>query len=607
MRSVFRAWVVLGSMCLSAGVALAADAESARPRMAMGLIVKLKDSTAQAPSVVRLQAASLPTESAARVRTRLAAATQRQRVGYLVQKPTAFAANVIHDGHPVSLDEAEARASKLRADPDVEWVVVNEMLRPASTVTGQTVVANDPSYADQTWLQTRAAGRRGVADIPSAWQQLAGRTLTPVVVAVLDSGILAAPDLAGRVLPGYDFVSELEYARDGNGLDNDPSDPGDWLTTQEKDANPLIYENPCTAHNSNWHGLTVSYMLAAVTGNSVNGAGILAPLPGQVLLPVRVAGICGASVSDIVEGMLWAAGLNYNGSPALNPNPARVINLSFGGDGSCTDSSTAAWYYRQTIATLANKGVLVVASAGNGYDDDHTNGDDDNIGLAEPTRPANCSGVLAVTGLNQRGYKATYANLISSAHTGVAVASGDAFNSVLTDDGIESLVNRGTTGPTTPGLEAGYEMRALVGTSYAAPTAAGVAALMLAVAPGLSVSELLNALTTEVEPFLGGFGLPDCAAGSSSTRGSCQCTTQTCGSGMLDADRAVAWAVARAGTTPYPGSSSSTSYFTPDRLQPVAQASGGKSGGGAIDGWALLALAGAVLGLALIRFRADKR
>ena len=49
----------------------------------------------------------------------------------------------------------------------------------------------------------------------------------PVVVAVLDTGITAHPDLLGRVLPGYDFVSDVDYANDGDGRDADPSDPGD--------------------------------------------------------------------------------------------------------------------------------------------------------------------------------------------------------------------------------------------------------------------------------------------------------------------------------------------------------------------------------------------
>ena len=40
--------------------------------------------------------------------------------------------------------------------------------------------------------------------------------------------------MAGRSWPGYDFVSELEFARDGNGFDSDPTDPGNWLTAADR-------------------------------------------------------------------------------------------------------------------------------------------------------------------------------------------------------------------------------------------------------------------------------------------------------------------------------------------------------------------------------------
>lgn len=608
-------------LALAAGVALSgtAVAEPGKPRLAMGLIVKLKDGAAQ-PSVVRLQAASVSTDSGERVRARLAAAAQRQRVGYLVHRPTAFAAQVIHAGHPVHLADAEAEAARLRADPDVAWVVVNELVPPAS-VLGQAVVPDDPDYSYQTWLQPRAA-YPGVANIPGAWQRLAGRNLTPVVVAVLDSGILPAPDLSGRVLAGYDFVSDPEYARDGGGADADPTDPGDWLSAQDKAANPVLYPALCDAHDSSWHGLAVASMLAAATGNAQDGGGILASLPGAVLLPVRVAGVCGASVSDMIEGMLWAAGISYNGSPARNLHPARVINLSFGGDASCSDTQagTSAWLYRQTVAALANKGALVVASAGNG--------DVNRIGLAAPTRPANCEGVLAVTGLNQAGHKARYANLVDGrAHKGVAVASGDIdwINGAwqLVDDGILTQVNAGTT--EANGVYPMVNNR--FGTSFAAPTAAGVAALMLAADPSLSVPELLAALSTQVSAFPDAAAvgrqacnpgsssepaqcLPVCAAADVGARGSCVCTSETCGSGILDADAAVAWAVARAdanpGAQPFAGSEASADYFAPERVVSKAPSSGG-GGGGALDTLAVLALGVALALVAWLRFKDGRR
>ena len=56
-----------------------------------------------------------------------------------------------------------------------------------------------------------------------------------MIVAVLDTGVLYDhPDLGrgdrgGKLLPGFDFVSGIAQANDGDGRDADPSDPGDWV------------------------------------------------------------------------------------------------------------------------------------------------------------------------------------------------------------------------------------------------------------------------------------------------------------------------------------------------------------------------------------------
>lgn len=560
----------------------------------MGLIVKLKgqDAAVSGRSLVRLQAAAVTGNSEQELRLRLSAAAQRQRVSFLQRKATAFAAHVIHNGHPVPIELAEAEAARLRRDPDVEWVIVNEMIRPAS------VSLDDPGYDSQTWLQSRdlAAGRVAVANFPPAWSALANRALSPVVVAVLDSGILTAPDLDGRLLPGYDFVSEPTYSGDGDGVDPDPSDPG--LGT--------VLPNGCSKSEA-WHGLSVAAMLGATTGNALDGAGALAPLPGPVVLPVRVGGLCGAMVSDIIEGMLWAAGVDYHGAPARNLHPARVINLSYGGDGSCADLGNgvhdAAWLYRQTIATLKSQGVLLVASAGNG---------DASTGLGQwgATRPANCAGVLAVTGLNQSGYKASYANLMqvdSVQSFGLAVASGDVYrnaygDNVLTDPGVVTLTNTGVSSPSSY-----FELRAQVGTSMAAPMAAGVAALMLAADPSLTVDDLLWGLSRKSASFpsASSLGFQACVPGVGE-QGNCACSVDTCGAGMLDAELAVNWAIehaAQGGTATVSTTGQSACYFSPTREGGASACADSNSsgGGGALSALDLLALAFIAIGTGLRR------
>jgi serine protease len=592
------------------GALATAAVQAALPRMAMGVIVKLKDS--QQVSVVRVQPSRASSESVQTSRRRLDAMAIRQRVAFSVHKRTAFAAELIHMGHPTTWQEAHAEALRLRADTDVEWAIVNELLQPAATASA--VVIDDPGYFGQTWLQARVSGvNDGVANFPAAWSAIddwvAGtpstqaHALSPVVVAVLDTGILPGPlggvptlpplDLVDRLWAGYDFVSASNVPGDGDGMDSDPADPGF--------PPGVSLPSNCGVTRAQWHGLTIGYMLGASGGNGLDGAGILSPLPGPVLLPVRVGGLCGAGVSDIIEGMLWAAGIDYAGAPARNPHPARIINLSYAGPESCEDAGpgvfNAAWLYRQTIALLTQQGVLVVAAAGNG---------DETAGSASTSQPANCAGVLAVTGLNARGFKARYANLVdgtAAGHFGLAVASGDGRTqtdassdpSVQADQGILTLIDKST------GLPSGqYEMRAVAGTSYAAPTAAGVAALMLAIDPSLTVSDLLAGLTGSgrVFDFPNVPSLAVCRPDSSGKVGTCNCDTQSCGSGILDAERAVLWAIDQAqshpNAPPFVGQVVKADFISGKstaNASTAPTAAGGGGGGGAVDDLGLFALA----------------
>lgn len=565
-----------------AGLLLATSAQ-AEAAWASGVIVKLKDKGPVAASSLA-RPSSLSFESSTWAHTRLASMALRQHLPYLEHQPTAFAAHVLRAGHPIPLSQAQAQADRLQRDPDVEWAMPNAIEKPASVIAGA-----DPWFSLQTWLQPRDAGRWGVAGFPAAWHALEAQALSPVVVAVLDSGVLPHPDLAGRFWPGYDFVSVAEYSGDGDGRDSNPLDPGDGLTVQDKAANPQLFGD-CSVHNSDWHGLAIAGMLAANPDNAIGGGGMLAPLTGPVLLPVRVAGICGAEVSDIVEGMLWAAGVAYQGSPAPNPHPARIINLSFGGSGSCDDTGhqDMAWLYRQTVATLKARGVLVVASAGNG----------DAFGAkAQPTRPANCPGVLAVTALSEQGFKASYANLVdASRYASLAVAGGD-----VDDRPIFTTSNSGVTRPDPNGYDVPTPV---AGTSFAAPMVVGVAALMLAVDPYLSVDELVMGLTSSALPHLTRADaaalsmqdLPTCVAGGAMSH--CYCDTSSCGAGRLDALGAINYAEAQlsahpTGTSDLNGPTEAT-YFTTSGVQgsgSTGTTSSGGSGGGAIDPSSMAVLA----------------
>lgn len=538
--------------------------EQAAPQ-AMGVIVKLKDgrvTTADGRGMAR--PSSLAPEVAQRRRLQIAQVAQRQRVSYLVQKDTVFGAQVLHRGEPVALQDAEAEAVRLRQDPDVEWAVPNEIMKAAS-VTAQT--PNDVDYPGRYWIRSRGPASAGVADFPAAWTfltSLPASSLNPVVTAVLDSGVTGAtttgapsthPDFSGRLFTGHDFVTDSVVANDGDGRDADIRDPGDWEAGCPGDPTAC----------SSWHGTSITSMLAAPydstdTGNRM-GPGILAPISGQaVVLPIRVGGTGGASSSDIIEAMYWAAGLSVSGVPN-NANPARVISLSYGAPGNCQGGvATVDALYRNAIATLRSLGVVIVASAGNG------NGS--TAGYATPSKPASCQGVIASTGLQSDGSKAAYANLVngtraSQCYFGVAVAS----------ENLAMLGNTGTTVPLATNVQSGIR-----GTSFAAPQVAGVAALMLAVNPSLSSVDVAYRIMQSATAFpTSGGSLPStvCSSASSATMGNCICTNSTCGAGVLNA--AAALAAAQNAPLLSEGVCPSPDVETP------SSSKGGGGGGGASD------------------------
>ena len=143
----------------------------------------------------------------------------------------------------------EAIARKLEQDPTVRYADAVRRVRPAAA-------PNDPLYARQWSLANVGA--------EAAWAQGAGSPDT--TVAVIDTGILPHPDLAGRLLAGYDFVSDAASARDGDARDRNPRDEGDWLDDGDCGGYP--------AQPSFFHGLFVAGQIAANVNNGEGIAGL---------------------------------------------------------------------------------------------------------------------------------------------------------------------------------------------------------------------------------------------------------------------------------------------------------------------------------------------
>jgi len=561
----FRRWLI-ALLSLAACCATAAPASH-------GLIVRLKD----APSHERLQALGGAeagrdgeTESR-RWQQTLRAAGLAGAAGQAEPRlhPVGRDQQWLDFGRVLSAEETTALVERLQRRPEVDWVEPNTRERRLALPT-------DPLAPQQWWLQAVSGSNanaladrlRGVPGLLSAWQSGLPGANAGVTVAVLDTGITNHPDLAGRVLPGYDFVSEAVYGNDGNGRDADPSDPGDWVSSSDL-AKPEFAG--CTAANSSWHGTLIAGLLAAVANNNIGVAGIQAQ--GQVL-PVRVAGKCGATVADIVDGMRWAAGLAVAGVP-INPNPARVLNISFGGSSACGSA------YQTAIDELREHGAIVVAAAGNEW--------------GAPTRPASCSGVVSVAALNRDGFKTSYSNFGPTLT--IATVGGDdgegAWGGLLADGGLITVWNDGHTSPGRA------DYAGLFGTSFATPLVSGSISLMLSVNPALTVDQLAAGLRLSARPHVTSPSIGLCSAANP---GRCLCTTATCGAGILDTEQALRYAAdpssyvapARSAAVIDNPEVTAAAALGPDRVGTAPPAPDG-GGGGAISAWALAALASSLL------------
>jgi serine protease len=398
---------------------------------------------------------------------------------------------------------------RLRLHPDVAWVEPNVRLQRLQAT------PTDPDWVKQWHLMAPATDSVSALNMPAAWAMQTGDT--NVTVAVLDTGILPHPDLQGRVLPGYDFISEVEYANDGSGRDSDPSDPGDWVgqTGNNSAVQDLVNRRLCNVEDSSWHGTFIAGLIAA---NAHNGLGIAGVDWGARILPVRISGQCGAMLSDLLDGMRWAAGLPVAGVPD-NPHPARIINLSFGGDASCSSSPL----YQAAIDEVTARGALVVVASGNA-----------NTALK---RPADCQRVLAVGAVGHDGLKTDYSSF--GPELGLMAPGGSVEHKLY------STHNAGTTSPlftdnTQQRAQNDYGL--LQGSSFSAPLAAGVASLMLAVNPALSPAQLIERLRSSARPW-SSVAVPGaylaCNPASLIKPGVCRCTSNACGAGLLDAGNAV--------------------------------------------------------------------
>ena len=436
------------------------------------LIIKYRSGTAGASTAATTSDRTLLHRNAQDVAARLGLRLQLQRLG-------AFDTHVMRLDQRLPHSTVEQLARDIAAaDPNVEYAEPDRILQAQFT-------PNDTQYGQQWGYFEATAG----INLPAAWDKSTG---TGVVVAVIDTGYRPHADLAANILPGYDFIIDTAVSNDGNGRDTDASDPGDWVVAGECGTG-----SPAQDESSSWHGTHVAGTIAAVTNN---GSGVAGVAYNAKVIPIRVLGKCGGYTSDIADGIVWASGGTVSGI-AANANPAKVINMSLGGSGSCDTTSQNA------ITSARSRGTVVVVAAGNSNAN------------ASGFSPASCSGVITVAAVNRSGGRASYSNYGSV----VAVAAPGGSNDGVAANNILSTLNNGAK---APGADA-YAYYA--GTSMATPHVAGVVALMLAKNPALTPDEVATRLKASTRAF--------------------PATCSQCGTGIVDASAAVD---AAAGTTTPP-------------------------------------------------------
>jgi serine protease len=586
---------LLGAALLALAVPLPALAATDSP-MVNGLIVQLSEAPTHG-AMAREHgegASGLASPLADRERARWQRVLAKLPAMQLAERrAVGESAQALHFRQPLSREQALALADTLARDTDVAWAV------PSARERRMAVTVNDPGdphYAEQWWLQPNGLRSEGAPGYRAAWQRWTTGA-EGAVVAVLDNGITQHPDLAGRVSLGPDLVSNPAYSNDAGRRDNDPTDPGDWVDSS--DLQKPGYEG-CKLEDSSWHGTVIAGMLAANSNNGVGGASMnwFAPV-----LVVRVAAKCGADAVDIIDGIRWVAGLPdvcvrsdatgvcQDVAPTLSQPRARIINISFGGNGSCNSSDAP---YQPAIDAARARGVVIVAAAGNEN--------------AAPTRPAKCTGVIGVAALNRNGLKATYSNFGPT--LAVATVGGD--NHIPRDDRWAQLADSGLLsvwngGLTTPGVS---DYANYFGTSFSTPIVAGAISLMLSLNPALTATQIEQGIRASARPHVTS-PVPGVGLCSDANPGRCLCTAETCGSGILDVDEALRYASDPQSFTPLnrqpaqidtpalreaaAGGPDRPSNTTP--TTPPATGGNGGGGGGAMSALWLLALGAAVLAL----------
>jgi len=271
---------------------------------------------------------------------------------------------------------------------------------------------DDPGFGQQWWL--------GAVGAQSLWAVHSGEGS---LVAVVDSGVdVLHPDLAPNIVPGgYNFGDDNEDLSDYFG-----------------------------------HGTAVAGAVAAVCGNGLGGCG-LAPRAGILPLKINAGGEAIFLSDRLASAVRYAA-----------DHGAKIINLS-------VYVTQETELVREAIQAALDRGIIVVAAAGNNYG-------------GPVAFPANMPGVVAVAASTRDG------KLLDASNIGPEIAVA------APGENIYSTAPGGTYGLFT-------------GTSMSAPIVSATLAAMSAASPFLPAQTLIALLKRPAHPLQGrDIGIADAGA-----------------------------------------------------------------------------------------------
>lgn len=288
------------------------------------------------------------------------------------------------------------------------------------------------SYDDLWWLKA--------VEAPNAWGISKGAGVT---VAVIDSGVdFNHEDLAGNFWSNSAEFSGL------SGIDDDHNGYVDDIRGWD------FYNGDNLPADDYGHGSHVAGIIAA---QEDNGKGIAGIAPDSTLLPLKVLNSSGSGyIESIISAIQYATDMG-----------AKIINMSFGALKSAFSKSLQNAFH-DAIRYAYNKGVILVAAAGNG-----------NTKVSN-SLPAGFKEVIAVGALNPKTLsRASFSNI------------GGDLDFMAPGVDVLSLRAAGTSFGSSSG-NPGYSRAS--GTSMSSPIVAGVVALMLSKDPGLSFGAIVKRL-----------------------------------------------------------------------------------------------------------------